>query len=143
MTKKLLETSEPDVVTPTIDRKPRKQAPDVQILDEYYKDERKWRNEQAREMLGEKARGMHFCYHSAQTDPKQLKREGYVPVIIDGEQISHKMHLLYMCSAKKRYRDREAPAAESRAQCQEALEGTNEKYVTRDAEGLTHGLIKE
>ena len=132
-----------------IQERPRKQAPKIDVTD-YYKDERKQMVEDAKKALGDKARDVHFCFQRASEEPAMWERRGYTSVteLISKEEDKkkiwdHKGDPLTFCTRKQSDRDREAPAIIAHEAVKGAMDGSDEKYQTTDAEGGRHGLINE
>lgn len=133
------------MTTETKDRKPRKKAPEIDVdemIRDVYRDERAEIAEAAKESLGEKADGMHFCYQRNREDASLWKRRGYEQVKINGKNINHKGDPLTMCTEQDSFKQREAPALLAQRELEEAKVAAGENYGTKDDSGISHGLEK-
>jgi len=114
----------------------RKQVPEgIDVIGEYLKSsDREEVVNQAKIALGEKANDMHFCFHKSNADGMMLRTQGYEPVLVgvsDGKtkQLGHKRDLLWMCSERQSFVQREGPAQMSREALGSTMDGTDEKYT--------------
>jgi len=121
--------------------RPRKKAPEVDIIQEVYKDDRAAIVEEAREALGSDAAGMAFCYRSPRESGDTSKRLGYVPAMKAAkeeggsrEQYSHGGDPLWMRPKEVSDMFRDAPAKLAEMQLDDAETGQGDQY---------DGLIQE
>ena len=122
-------------------RKPRKQAPDVDVA-AYFQDERSMKVSQAKASLGDAADQVYFVYRHGYETANTTKSLGYTEVVIDGERLEHKGDKLCYAPVAMRDQIRNQPAAISKLQCDSAMDPVgNSAFKTRDSEGNSHGLI--
>lgn len=122
--------------------RPKAQAPDIDIVEEVYKDDRRMTMDMAMKMCRAKELGLHGCYRSAKEDIDYTKALGYIPAKNPNtkEQFKHKGDLIWMIDEKEEIRHRNAPAQLAKEMAEGAFHGTDDKYGTRDAEGGRHAL---
>ena len=117
--------------------RPRKKAPEVNIVDEVYKDMRAATVSIAKQELGEQAEGMAFCFRSVNEHPDVTRSLGYVPCMkpaIEGEateQYTHGGDPLFMRPQEVSDMHRNAPAELAKQQLEDAY------YGEGDYDGIT------
>jgi hypothetical protein len=117
----------------------RKDAPvDIELIEEAYKDERKELVAWAKEKMGEKAKGKHFCFQAGHVNPAVWQRKGYEAVVIETKPIEHGGDPLTVIDERIPRRQIEAAAQLSWQQCQDAMNGTDPRYAAVDADGKVH-----
>ncbi len=125
----------------------RKTAPDVDVLDEVYRDPGARLIEKAKKRLGEKAVGMHFFLSDGLKPSGYYERQGYIGVwtVIgeDKEMWCDRGDPLLMRPDADFQREFIASAQIARAQAKNAMDGADDKYAVRDADGRVHRLVKE
>ncbi len=115
----------------------RKQAPDAQLVDEYYQDDSQRIVANAEKALGAKAKGMRFVYLDTRREPSYWKSLGYEFVQVDGKQVFHKGDPLAMIAETVPARRERQAAAVARAQLKKELDGDGATGV-RDRNGKLH-----
>lgn len=127
-------------ITPA--RTPRKKAPNLDIVADYYKDEMKEKKDWAKKKLAEQGvTDIHFCWRKGDEGQDEKERLGYSNAIIDGKQPVYRELVLCYCSKEQQYRDREAPAQVAIQQLEDAEAGEGANYSATDKDGETHGLV--
>lgn len=123
-------------------RKVQAEAPDMNVIDDLYQDERKVLVEMAKKELGEKANGMHFCFQNANAKEELWTRKGYVPVMMNGKPVTDGMgDPLTMIDERIPQRKHNAVANLAYEQVNEALTVSGQARGVRDADGKVHSPI--
>jgi len=128
----------------------RKTAPDVDIVNEVYRDERRAKVDQARKALGDRANGMEFRWGRGQQwreDPDFYTTNGYVLAELPQENgtVKHWFHKgdpLLMIDKDTLWRRRAAPGILAREELEGVMDGDDPKYGPTDEEGVKHGLFQ-